>query len=93
MPGCLACISKAKALSSPSSPTTAGSPTTASDSSETQLDKDPLVEDVLENQVLGERGLVIHIDIKWCFRVGCLHAGKFKNRKMMEQRRRHDDGY
>jgi len=33
----------AKALSSPSSPTTAGSPTTASDSSETQLDKDTVL--------------------------------------------------
>ena len=48
--------------------------------------------------MLGVRGLVIHIDIEWCLRVGCLHillgnAGKFKNRKIMGQRRRHDDGF
>ena len=69
------CISKAaKVLSSPSSPTTAGSPTTASDSSEIQLDKDPLVEDVFGKPGVGKEGVWWYtLILTWCLRVGCVH--------------------
>jgi len=72
----------AKALSSPSSPTTAGSPTTASDSSETQLDKDTVLllqRDLLElfaSPTVQRKLREIHSSgvtwrVKWRMLLGC----------------------